>query len=291
MILITGAAGTTGSEVVRLLTAKGVRVRAMVRDPEKAKRFTGPGVETVVADLARPATLDPALRGVDKVYLVSSPDPRVSQLHGHLIDAAKRAGVKQVVRLSASGAATNSPTPFLKWHGETDERLARSGISFSLLRASFFMQNLIGLRAMIQHDGVIRLPAKEGKIAPIDTRDVSAAVAAVLTSEGHSGRIYDVSGPESLGFAEMATRLGKAIDREIRYEDVPPETVREAWLAAGKPEWLADGFVDLMAYFATGAAADVTGGVEKLTGVKPRSFDTFAKDFAGAFAAQVGAGA
>ncbi len=291
MILVTGAAGTTGSEVIRQLALKGVRVRAMVRDPDKAKRFSGTGIETVVADLSRPTTLDPALRGVDKVYLVSSPDPRVSQLHGNVIDAAKRAGVKQIVRLSALGAATNSPAQLLKWHGEVDERLARSGLSYSILRAHFFMQNLLGLRESIQNEGVIALPVREGKIAPIDARDVATAVAAVLTSEGHSGRVYDLTGPEALGFSEIAAAVGAAIGKDVRYEDAPPEAVRERLQAAGWPDWLAEGFVELLVHFAGGAASDVTGGVERLTGAKPRSIEAFATDFAAMFSEKVGAGA
>jgi uncharacterized protein YbjT (DUF2867 family) len=289
LILVTGAAGTTGSEVVRLLAAKGARVRALVRDPDKAKRFSGPGVETVVADLERPATLDKAFKGVDKIFLVSSPDPRVSLLHGNAIDAAKRAGAKQIVRLSAVAASTSCPARLLKWHGEVDERLSRSGISYAILRPHFFMQNLLGMRASIQGEGAIYLPAKEAKTAAIDTRDVGAAAVAVLTSEGHSGRIYDLTGPESLDFAGIAAKLGKGLGRPVRYVDVPGDAAREALLAQGWPEFLADGFVEMLAFFATGAGADVTGTVEKLTGVKPRSVETFAKDYAGILSGPVGA--
>jgi uncharacterized protein YbjT (DUF2867 family) len=289
MILVTGAAGTTGSEVVRLLSAKGVRVRALVRDPGKTGRFSGPGVEAVVADLERPATLDKALKGVDKVYLASSVDPRVSLLHGNVIDASKRAGVKQIVRLSAIAASTSCPSRFLKWHGEVDERLSRSGISYAILRPHFFMQNLLGMRDSIRNEGAIYLPAKDAKTAAIDTRDVAASAVAVLTSEGHSGRVYDLTGPESLGFAEIAARLGKGIGRPVQYVDVPGDTAREAMLAQGWPEFMVDGFVEMLAFFATGAATDVTGTVEKLTGVKPRSVETFARDHASMFAGTVGA--
>ena len=289
MILVTGAAGTTGSEIVRQLAAKGARVRALVRNPDKAKSFSGPGVETVVADLEKPLTLDPALKGVDKVYLVSSVDPRVGLLHGNLIESAKRAGVKQVVRHSAFGASAHSTVQFLKWHGEIDERLSRSGLSYAILRPSFFMPNLFFFRATIQSEGAIYTPARDGKVVPIDTRDVASAAPAVLTSEGHSGRIYELTGPEAMGFARIAEIIGKAIGRPVKYVDVPPEAARESALAAGWPAWLADGFVDLMVGFAAGGSADVTGTVEKLTGKKPRTLEAFAKDYAGLFAGNVGA--
>jgi len=289
MILVTGAAGTTGSEVVRQLSARGTRVRALVRNPDKAKNFSGPGVETVVADLEKPSTLDAALKGVDKVYLVTSPDPRVGLLHGNLIESAKRAGVKQIVRLSAFGAAPHSPVQFIKWHGEVDERLSRSGLSFAILRPSFFMQNLLGSRAAIQNEGTIYMPMKEAKISPIDARDIASVATAVLTSEGHSGRIYELTGPTAVTFAQIAAAIGSAIGRPVKYVDVPPDAAREGAIAAGWPVWMADGFVEMMSAFATGGAADVTGTVEKLTGKKPRTIEAFAKDYASVFAGRVAA--
>jgi len=289
MILVTGAAGTTGSEVVRQLATKGIRARALIRNPEKAKLFTGPGVETVIADLEKPATLDAALKGVDKVFLVSSADPRVGLLHGNLIESAKRAGVKQIVRLSAISASPGSPVQLLKWHGEVDERLSRSGLSYVILRPTFFMQNIFFSRASIQQDGTIHGSFKDGKLAPIDARDVALTAAAVLTSEGHSGRIYELTGPEALNFAKVAEAVGRGIGRPVAYVDDPPDASRANALSAGWPAWMADGFVELMSYFSSGGAEGVNGTVEKLTGKKPRTVETFAKDFAPLFAGKVGA--
>jgi len=289
MILVTGASGTTGSEVVRQLAAKGTRVRALVRNPDKAKSFPGPGVETVVADLEKPATLDAALKGVDKVYLVSSVDPRVGLLHGNLIESAKRAGVKQVVRLSAFGASAHSPVQFLKWHGEVDERLSRSGLSYAILRASFFLQNFLFYRAGIQNDATVHAPMKDGKVNAIDARDIGSVAAAVLTSEGHSGRIYELTGPEALGFGRIAEAIGKGSGRPVTYVDVTPEAARDGAIQAGWPDWLADGYMELLAYLAAGGATDVTNTVEKLTGKKARPVDVFAKDYASVFGGKVAA--
>jgi len=244
-------------------------------------------VEVVVADLEKPATLDPALKGVDKVYLASSPDPRVGLLHGNLIESAKRAGVKQIVRLSAIGAATNAASQLLKWHGEVDERLSRSGLSYVILRPHSFLQNLLASRAAIQGEGKLYAPMKDAKTSPIDARDVAAVAAAVLTSEGHSGRIYELTGPEALTHAKIAEKIGGAIGRPVQYVDVPPDAAREGMIAAGYPAWLSEAVVELTVHFATGAAADVSGNVEKLTGKKPRPVEVFAKDFASIFAGTI----
>jgi len=196
--------------------------------------------------------------------------------------------VKQIVRLSALGAATNSPAQILKWHGEVDERLSRSGVSFSILRPHSFMQNYLALRGTVQSDGAIYLPAREGKIVAIDARDVAQTAVSVLTSEGHSGRIYDLTGPELLSFADIAEKIGNAIGRTVTYTDVPAEAAREAMLAMGRPEFVVNGFIELLGLYAGGALQDVTQTVQKLTGAPPRSFDTFASDFASLFAGKVG---
>ena len=128
---------------------------------------------------------------------------------------------------------------------------------------------------------------KDGKISLIDARDIAASAAAVLTSEGHSGRIYELTGPEALPYAKIAEKLGAAIGRTGQYVDVPPDVAREGMIAAGYPAWLAESLAELFTYHATGAAAGVSGAVEKLTGKKPRSLDVFAKDFAGVFAGNI----
>ncbi|MGE5175578.1 MAG: SDR family oxidoreductase [Hyphomicrobiales bacterium] len=283
MIVVTGATGKTGSEIVRLLSAKGVRVRALVRDPARMKRGAGPGVEVVTADLAKPLSLDPVFRGADKIYLVSSPEPEQAAFHGNAIDSAKRAGVKQVVRQSAIGASASSTNGLLRMHGEADDRLSRSGLSFTILRPNSFYQNTLAYAASVAESGVIRAAMKDAKASMVDCRDVAAAATAVLTSETHSGRIYDLTGPRAIGFDEVATILGKAIGKPVRYEDVPTEAAREAFIANGLSAWLADGLLDLYAAWLTGRYAEVTEFHERITGKPPRPYEDFAKDFATVF--------
>ncbi len=281
MVIVTGAAGRTGGEVVRLLSTRGIRVRALVRDPARVKGLNGAGVEVVVGDLTRPATLDPAFRGANKLFLVSSPDPDVDTLHGNAIEAAKRTGIRHVVRLSAHSASQSSTPLLLRVHGEVDERLSRSGLSFTILRPHAFFQNTLFHAATVASDGVI-YGASDGAIPMIDNRDVALAAAAVLTANGHSGRMYDLTGPEALTQTQVAEKLSVALDRPVRYMDVPPEAFREG-LRGKLPEWLADAYLDLTLNYGSGRDCEMTDGFERITGKKPRPYDQFARDFASAF--------
>lgn len=281
MVIVTGAAGRTGGEVVRLLSARGIRVRALVRDPARVKGLNGPGVEVVVGDLTRPATLDPAFRGTNKLFLVSSPDPDVETLHGNAIEAAKRAGIRHVVRLSAHSANQSSTPLLLRVHGEVDERLSRSGLSFTILRPHSFFQNTLFHAATVASDGVI-YGVQDGAIPMIDNRDVALAAAAVLTANGHSGRMYDLTGPEALTQTQVAEKLSVALERPVRYMDVPPEAFREG-LRGKLPEWLADAYLDLTLNYVSGRDCEMSDGFERITGKKPRPYDQFARDFASAF--------
>jgi len=286
MIVVTGATGKTGSEVVRLLTARGIRVRALVRDPEKAKTIKGPGLEVAVGDLEKPGTLDPAFKGADRLFLMSSPDPRVGDLHGNAIEAAKRSGVKHVVRLSAYAASTQTSARLLRVHGDVDEHLSRSGLSFTILRPQSFFQNFLYAARPIAAQGKFFATVKDGAIGMIDVRDVALAASAVLTSDTHSGRIYEFTGPEALTYKACAERLSEITGRAIEYVDVPPEAARAGMLAAGLSEWIADGLLELHAITASGKAAGLSDAFERVTQKKARPFDAFARDYANAFGVQ-----
>lgn len=281
MVIVTGASGRTGGEVVRLLSSRGIRVRALVRDASRAKGLTGPGVEVAVGDLSRPSTLDPAFRGADRLFLVSSPALDVETLHGNAIEAAKRTGIRHVVRLSARGAAQGCPQVLLRVHGDVDESLSRSGLSFTILRPHAFFQNTLLYASTIASEGVMYGPSSNGAISMMDSRDVALAASAVLTGNGHSGRIYDLTGPEPLSNGQVAEKLSAALERSVRFEEISADQAREG-LRSVLPEWLADSYLDLVMSWAA-KDAEVTDAFERVTGRKPRPFDQFARDFAGAF--------
>jgi uncharacterized protein YbjT (DUF2867 family) len=282
-ILVAGATGNAGGEVLRQLTALGVPVRALVRNRAKAEALAGPNVELVEGDLAKPDTLPPALEGVGKALLSSAPDPNQAALQNNLIDAAVRAGLRHIVKISAIGAAPDSPVSFCRWHAETERRLIRSGVPYTILQPNFFMQNTFSLAATIAAGGKFYGSMKDGKASFVDLRDIAAVATAALTTPGHEGKTYVVTGPEALSFAEVAAKLSAALGRPVAYVDIPRDALIQAMTGAGLPVWQAQGIAELYDWGSQGGAAVITDVIEKIAGKKPIVFDEFARDFAPAF--------
>ena len=285
MILVTGATGTTGSEVVKQLAAAGKKVRALVRSPEKAAGLKGPNVELVQGDLADVKSLDAAFKGVETLFLLSGGDPQQTELQGNALKAAKRAGVKRVVKMSAMGADAGSPINLARWHAQTEKELKDSGMAWTILQPHYFMQNFMMNAATIKSQGAFYGSFKDGKLAMVDARDIADVAAKVLTTPGHEGKTYAITGPEGLSMSEAATRLGAAIGKPVRYVDLPPDQFKRGMVGAGLPEWMASDLTGMAAWFSTGGGATPAPTVQGITGKPARSFDTFARDFAGAFKA------
>jgi uncharacterized protein YbjT (DUF2867 family) len=283
MVIVTGAAGKTGGEVVRLLSSRGIRVRALVRDPARTKGLSGPGIEVVVGDLSKPHTLDPAFRGADKLFLVSSPALDVETLHGNALEAAKRTGIRHVVRLSARGASQSAPCTLIKVHGDVDENLSRSGLSYSILRPNYFFQNTLMSMSTIAGQGTLFGVNGDRALSMLDTRDVALAAVSLLTGNGHSGRVYNLTGPAAISHRQVAEKLSAALDRPVRFEEVTPDQARQG-LSAIMPEWLVNAFLEMVGTW-NETDAEITDVFERLTTKKARPYDAFAKDYASAFGA------
>jgi len=283
MILVTGATGRTSGEVVKALLAKGEQVRALVRDPQTAGAIQGPGVELVVGDLEKPETWDAATQGVEKAFLLSPEGPQMAELHGKFADAAKRAGVRHLVRMSMLVSNPDSPLAIAKWHGEADQSVADSGIPYTIIRPAPFMQIILGSARMIASDGMFSGAQADGKVGVIDTRDIGNVVATVLTSDGHEGKTYPLTGPEALSMGDLAGKLSAVLGKEVKYVNVSQDKAKDDLMAMGMPDWMADGWVAIAMMISTGAANMVTPMVQEVTGKEPGSFDQFARDFADAF--------
>ena len=284
MIVVTGATGNVGSELVEQLNLLDVPMRALVRDPARAGEVVGPEIELVTGDLERPESLDAALAGAERMFLLCSSCREQVELETVAIDAAVRAGLSHVVKLSMFGADPRSPVPSRRWHGEVEQRLERSGIAYTHLRPTFFMQVT---RGMLAPDCALYLPVGEGRIGWIDVRDVASAAVRVLTDEGHERRAYALTGPESLTFREVADTLSAATGLDVDYVDVPADTAREGMLSAGMPTWQVEASLALLTLIGEGGLDVTSDDYERIVGVAPHSFDEFARDYAGDFQSAV----
>jgi uncharacterized protein YbjT (DUF2867 family) len=284
MILVTGATGLNGSALVRVLSAKGVPVRALVRSTAKGQVLSSlPKVEVVEGDMARPETLATALRGVDRAMLISTSDATMLDVQSNFIEAARKAGVAHVVKLSGIIPGIDSPFRFARMHAEIENRLEASGMAFTHLRAGEFMPAYFRQVPSIVARGMLALPMEDARIASVDVGDLAEVAATVLTTPGHEGKIYPLTGPESLSMAEVAGRLSDATGNTIRYVNVPPEEAKKAQLAAGMPQYRADALVELFAERRKGNEAQVFGTIETVFGRRPTTFAEFARRNAAIF--------
>jgi uncharacterized protein YbjT (DUF2867 family) len=284
MIVVTGATGNAGSEVVRALTTRGGRVRAFVRDPGKARRKLGEDVELAAGDFADQRSVRAAFDGADALLLSCADDPRRVGWETAAIDAAVAAGVRRIVKLSAAAAEPGSPVAFWDWHGQVEQHLRASGASWVILRANWYMSNLLAAAPRVAAEGRLYAPAGQAQVAMIDPRDVGAAAAAVLSSPGHEGHTYLLTGPRAITYAQVAADLSAATASRVEFIDVPDEAAHQAMIHDGLPGFAAGQIVAMFARLRQGVAAQVSPAVEALTRCAPRDFARFARDHARLFA-------
>ncbi len=282
MILVTGASGTVGSEVVRALSARGAKVRAAYRSLEKAEQARKAGIEATLLDFDRRETVQSSLQGAQKVFLMAPPNPAQAAQERVVVEEAKNAGVGHMVKLSV-WHAPSAGIVFARAHQEIEKLILDLGIPYTFLRPNGFMQNLLGSVSTIRTQGIFYSTTEDAACSMIDARDIASVAATVLTESGHEGKAWNLSGPEALSNYQIAEKLSASLGRRIRYVNLAEQDFREALLSAGVPEWNVEGLLDLMRYYKTGAAREVTPWVERVTGKKPRSFDQFARDHLSAF--------
>lgn len=280
MILVTGATGQTGRPLVAKLLGRGAAVRVLSRDATAARQVLGPEVEVVEGDLGDRESVEAALRGAERVYLLAPAGPRLSEMEAGVIEAARTAGVRQVVKHSAIDARLDARSEVARMHFAGEQRLAGSGLAHTILRGSMFMQNFFMFAPMITSEGLLALPTGTGRCAFIDCADVAAVAATVLTEDGHDSRIYLVTGGKALSIDDVTAQLSVAFGRTIRYLDVPIEVARGAFRAQGLDDWLIEQMEGSTKAFAAGEVAEVTDVVAKLTGRPPHTFAQFAQVFA-----------
>jgi uncharacterized protein YbjT (DUF2867 family) len=279
-ILITGATGNVGSAVLDNLGTTDVSLRALAHDESKAQSLKDRGVEAVVGDFLEPETLDPALESVSTILLVTPINPGQITQASNVIKAAKESGNDpRIVRLSVHQASHEAPARNSRQHAEIEDELASSGLPYTLLRPTTFMQNTLMAARTVASEGRIYQPFKGGKLGMIDARDIGEVAAKVLTEEGHEGKVYTLTGPAAISFYDVAQALSEVLGKEVRYVNVPLEKAREAMLNMGLSEWRADVLIEYAKAHSEGYSDFTTEEVEQLTGHPATSYKQFATDF------------
>jgi uncharacterized protein YbjT (DUF2867 family) len=285
MILVTGASGTVGKAVLNEVARSGAKHKAMYRSTEEAAKAPA-GTSTVVADFGKKETLAPALQGVESVYLVCSPIPDLVQLEGNVIDASAAAGVKHIVLNSALGAGDYAKS-FPSWHRKVEDKLKSSGISFTILRPNSFHQNVLTYFApSIRAQGVFYSSMGTARVSFLDVRDIASVAAKALANGQHSGKTYELNGPEALTYTEVAEKITKHAGRAVQYVDIPAEAQRKAMLEQGMPLWQVEALLDLQEYYTSGKGGAVDRLLPNLLGRPPITMDRFLSESAAEFRSQ-----
>ena len=280
MILVLGATGNIGGEVARQLIGAGERPRLLVRNLDKARAFADTA-DLVRGDLDDVASLRAAMHGVDKVFMISTGTNAVA-LEGNVVDAAVAEGVKHVVKLSVISAEAPAIT-FARWHSAAEQKLKASGLAWTMLRPGNFMTNALGWAPTIKADGNIYQPTGTGTWAAIDPADIGAVAVRALTSAGHEGKEYTLTGPEAFDGAGYAAILARVLGKPVTFVDVPPDAAKQAMLGSGMPADYVDALLDLLAAMKAGYTGAVTDTVTQVLGRPAKTFESWAKEHAGAF--------
>jgi len=260
-ILITGATGNVGRIATQRLISLGVPIRVFTRNEEKARGIVKDKADIAVGDYADAPSLDAALEGIEKLFLVAPALENIDTLEKHVIDAAKKKSVKQVVLISAMGVGVDAKTLIGKKHATVEEYLKASGMAFTILRPHSFMQNLLANIPTIQHEGKIYSALGEGAIPMVDARDIGEVAALILRDDGFEGETLNVTGPKAVTYREVAESFTAQLERDITYIPVPGEAAEQAMVGMGFPEWLAHDLVTMMAEWAAGEHVEVSDTV------------------------------
>jgi uncharacterized protein YbjT (DUF2867 family) len=274
-ILVVGASGTVGSELVKLLQAKG-------HTPVRATSKTTLEADQVHLDLVRKDGLNQAFDGIDRAFLLAPPGhTNQHELLGPLINKAAELNLQKVVLMTAMGANAVDQAPMR----QAEIQLEKSGLPFNIIRPNWFMQNFnsFWIQGILESNTVF-LPVGDAKVSLIDARDIAQVAAQLLTSNRFDNQDFDLTGDQSLTHAQAAALLSKATNKVIGFQDISPETMREGLLKAGLPADYAEFLLVILNYLKMGAAQRITNAVFEITGKAPRRFEEYAQDYRKAWA-------
>ena len=294
-ILLTGATGTVGSEVVKQLVPISTdnNIRATVHSNNKADKdgqFIDKEVEVVYLDYMKPDTITNALNNVDKLFLQTLPVPDVVDTCSYIVKEAKKNDVNHIVKLSAMGADSQSGVTILRLHGEEENIIKDSGIPYTFLRPPAFMQNFITqFGRTIKTQNAFYVPAGDAKMSFVDVRDIAAIAANILMNSNgnenkqYMNKAYEITGPEALTYSQVAEIISDKVGRKITYIDITEDTAREGLKQIGMDDWSINIMIELFRTIRGGYGSETTEAVEHITGKEPISLTEFANDYAEVF--------
>jgi uncharacterized protein YbjT (DUF2867 family) len=281
-LLLTGATGRLGSLVAAELNQKGIVWRAFARRVDAAAALGASNV--VQGDFHNLAAVSNAVTGMRTVILIAgdAPDQELQEIN--VVNAARQAGVQHIVKLSAQSAGLNPPASFGKKHIQVERAIEKSGMQWTFIRPVFFQQSFLLFADSVKKNNKIILPAGKGSASFVDARDVAQCLVKVASQTGHAGKIYTLTGPQSLTFSQAASAIGESRNKPVGYI-APPAFIARIVLpkVSGMPRWLAMEVIDLLQAISRGGQSDVTGDVEMLLGKPARSFKAFASEHAQSF--------
>ncbi|MFX0063541.1 MAG: SDR family oxidoreductase [Candidatus Hermodarchaeota archaeon] len=275
-ILVTGATGNVGFEVLKLLKAQNIPLSAAILDTEYNLQKVGVDTPKVILDFYDPTTYQPALENIEKIFLMRPPQiAEVKKYINPFIDQAIKEGIKHIAFLSLMGG-----NPFVP-HYKIERHIKKRKIPYTFLRASFFMQNMNTThQPQIKDTNEIFIPAGKGKISFIDVRDIAAVAVKALLEPNHTNKTYNLTGGEALDFYQVSNILSTILERKINYTNPHPREFQARMIKEGYNEELVDVMNKLYFIVKMGKAGKITPDTKELLGREPIKFEQYAKDYA-----------
>jgi uncharacterized protein YbjT (DUF2867 family) len=279
-ILITGATGSVGAALVDQLSANEIPFRTLSRRSAKSEALaTNEFAEVIYGDLNDEAILKKALQGIEKAFLLTDSSAQAEATQSNFVRVASASGLKHLVKLSQYAADINAAVRFLRYHAAVEQKIIDTGISFTFLRPNLFMQGILGFKDVIAEKGMFFASIGETPVSCIDLRDIAAVACHVLVNGGYENQVLNLTGPEALSHAQMAAIITEVTGNNVQFLEVSPEEMLQGLLAAGFPEWQAEGLIEDYAHYNNGEAMDIYNTVKAVTGKSARNFKSFVKDY------------